>query len=262
MDEKSELVKMFDLSGKSAIVTGASSGLGISFTEALAEAGADVVICARRDEKLIENADRISRYTNRKIIPVKADLTSEEDIINVVKVAEEKLHKIDILVNNAGSAVAGPSLNLKKEDWQKVLDVDISAVFIFSQKVIASMIAHNVKGSIINIASIYGLFGDIIPAAPYYASKGAVVNLTRAMAVEFAGQYIRINAIAPGFFPSEMTNDLLKDKAILDHITQRTPMGRVGNPSELKGAAVFLASDASSYVTGHILAVDGGWSAV
>ena len=216
----------------------------------------------RRDEKLIENANRISKYTNRKIIPVKADLTKEEDIINVVKVAEEKLQKIDILINNAGSAVAGPSLNLKKEDWQKVLDVDISAVFVFSQKVIASMIAHNLKGSIINIASIYGLFGDIIPAAPYYASKGAVVNLTRAMAVEFAGQNIRINAIAPGFFPSEMTNDLLKDKAILDHITQRTPMERVGNPNELKGAAVFLASNASSYITGHILAVDGGWSAV
>lgn len=262
MDEKSELIKMFDLTGKSAIVTGASSGLGISFTEALAEAGADVVICARRDEKLIENANRISKYTNRKIIPVKADLTKEEDIINVVKVAEEKLQKIDILINNAGSAVAGPSLNLKKEDWQKVLDVDISAVFVFSQKVIASMIANNVKGSIINIASIYGLFGDIIPAAPYYASKGAVVNLTRAMAVEFAGQSIRINAIAPGFFPSEMTNDLLKNKAVLDHITERTPMERVGNPNELKGAAVFLASNASSYVTGHILAVDGGWSAV
>jgi gluconate 5-dehydrogenase len=262
MDENSKYAKMFDLTGKAAIVTGASSGLGISFTEALAEAGADVVICARRDEKLIENAERISKYTNRQIIPVKADLTNEEDIINVVKIAEEKLKKIDILINNAGSAVAGPSLNLKKEDWQKVLDVDISAVFIFSQKVISSMIAHGVKGSIINIASIYGLFGDIIPAAPYYASKGAVVNLTRAMAVEFAGQGIRINAIAPGFFPSEMTNDLLKDKAVLDHITQRTPMGRVGNPNELKGGAIFLASDAASYVTGHILAIDGGWSSI
>ncbi|EEZ92529.1 MAG: short-chain dehydrogenase/reductase SDR [Candidatus Parvarchaeum acidiphilum ARMAN-4] len=262
MDENSKYLKMFDLTGKSAIVIGASSGLGISFTEALAEAGADVVICARRDQKLIENAERISKYTNRRIIPVKADLTNEEDIINVVKIAEEKLQKIDILINNAGSAVAGPSLNLKKEDWQKVLDVDISAVFIFSQKVISSMISHNVKGSIINIASIYGLFGDIIPAAPYYASKGAVVNLTRAMAVEFASQGIRVNAIAPGFFPSEMTNDLLKDKAILDHIIQRTPISRIGNPNELKGGTVFLASDAASYVTGHILAIDGGWSSV
>lgn len=262
MDENSKYLKMFDLTGKSAIVTGASSGLGISFTEALAEAGADVVICARRDQKLIENAERISKYTNRRIIPVKADLTNEEDIINVVKIAEEKLQKIDILINNAGSAVAGPSLNLKKEDWQKVLDVDISAVFIFSQKVISSMISHNVKGSIINIASIYGLFGDIIPAAPYYASKGAVVNLTRAMAVEFASQGIRVNAIAPGFFPSEMTNDLLKDKSILDHIIQRTPISRIGNPNELKGGTVFLASDAASYVTGHILAIDGGWSSV
>ncbi|MGC8516752.1 MAG: glucose 1-dehydrogenase [Candidatus Acidifodinimicrobium sp.] len=262
MEEKTRIANLFDLSGKSAIVTGASSGLGISFTEALAEAGADVVICARREDKLIENANRIAGYTHRNIIPVRADLTNEEDIIKVVKIAEEKLNKIDILINNAGSAVAGPSLDLKKDDWQKVLDLDISAVFILSQKVIASMIAHNVNGSIINIASIYGLFGDIIPAAPYYASKGAVVNLTRAMAVEFAHNNIRINAIAPGFFPSEMTSDILKDKAILDHINQRTPMGRVGNPNELKGAAIFLASDASSYITGHILAVDGGWSAV
>ena len=253
---------LFDLSGKSAIVTGASSGLGISFTEAMAEAGADVLICARREEKLIENANRIASYTKRQVIPLKADLTKEEDIINVVKTAEEKFGKIDILINNAGVAVAGPSVQLTKEDWQKVIDVDISAVFLLSKQVIMSMINHNVKGRIINIASIYGLFGDIVPAAPYYASKGAVVNLTRALAVEFAPQNIRVNAIAPGYFPSEMTQDILKDKILLEHIEQRTPMGRVGDPNELKGAAVFLASDASSYITGHILAVDGGWSAV
>ncbi len=250
------------LSGKSAIVTGASSGLGVSFTEALAEAGADIIICARREDRLNENAKRISSYTGRKIVPVKADLSNENDIINVVKVAEETFGKIDILINNAGVAVAGPSINLKKEDWQKVLDIDISAVFLFSKHVINSMINHGIKGSIINISSIYGLFGDIIPAAPYYASKGAVVNLTRAMAVEFAPWNIRVNAIAPGFFPSEMTNDILKDKVILEHIQDRTPMRRVGDPSELKGAAVFLASDASSYITGHILTVDGGWTAL
>lgn len=256
------ILDKFKLDGKSAIVTGASSGLGVSFTEALAEAGANVVICARRDDKLIENANRISEYTGKKIIPVKADLSNEDDILKVIKVAEDNFQKIDILINNAGVAVAGPSISLKKEDWQKVLDIDISAVFLFSKHVINSMISHNTKGSIINISSIYGLFGDIIPAAPYYASKGAVVNLTRALAVEFAPYNIRVNAIAPGFFPSEMTNDLLKDKTILEHIEQRTPMGRVGDPSELKGAAVFLASDASSYITGHILTVDGGWTSL
>ncbi|MCL4391120.1 glucose 1-dehydrogenase [Candidatus Parvarchaeota archaeon] len=262
MESDSNIFKIFDLNGKTAIVTGASSGLGISFTEALAEAGADVVICARREDKLVENANRISGYTKRKIIPVKADLRDETDILNVVNIAEEKFGKINILVNNAGSAIAGSSLDLKKEDWQKVLDVDISAVFLLSKYVISSMIKNNASGSIINIASIYGLFGDIIPAAPYYASKGAVVNLTRAMAVEFANKKIRINAIAPGFFPSEMTGSLLSDETVLEHITQRTPFGRIGNPNELKGAAVFLASDASSYITGHILPVDGGWSAV
>ncbi|MGC8533744.1 MAG: glucose 1-dehydrogenase [Candidatus Parvarchaeum sp.] len=262
MAEQNNIINLFDLHGKSAIVTGASSGLGISFTEALAEAGADVLICARREDKLLENAKRISSYTGRKIIAVKADLTNEDDIINVVQRADQEFGKIDILVNNAGSAVAGSSLELKKEDWQKVLDLDISAVFLLSKEVISDMIKKTINGSIINIASIYGLFGDIIPAAPYYASKGAVVNLTRAMSVEFASKCIRINAIAPGFFPSEMTSGLLSDKAVLDHINQRTPLGRVGNPNELKGAVIFLASNASSYVTGHILAVDGGWSAV
>jgi NAD(P)-dependent dehydrogenase (short-subunit alcohol dehydrogenase family) len=123
------------------------------------------------------------------------------------------------------------------------------------------MLKLGIKGSVINIASIYGLFGDIVPAAAYYASKGAVVNLTRAMAVEFAKTGIRVNAIAPGYFPSEMTKEILSNSVLLNHIKERTPMGRVGDPEELKGALVFLASSASSYITGQCIAVDGGWSA-
>ncbi|MCL5009406.1 MAG: glucose 1-dehydrogenase [Candidatus Parvarchaeota archaeon] len=251
----------FKLDGKSAIVTGVSSGLGVAFTEALAEAGADVVVCARREDKLKENAYNIASRTKRKIIPVIADISKEEDIIKVVKMCEDSFGKIDILVNNAGIVKAKSSLDLTKEDWDAVVAVDLTGAFLLSKYAIKSMLSKNIKGSIINIASIYGLFGDVMPVPSYYASKGALVNLTRAMAVEFAQSGIRINAIAPGVFPSEMTTDILEDKSLADHFKGRTPMGRFGKPDELKGAAVFLASDSSSYITGHTLTVDGGWSA-
>ncbi|MDE1804191.1 MAG: glucose 1-dehydrogenase [Candidatus Micrarchaeota archaeon] len=251
----------FRLDGKSAIVTGVSSGLGIAFTEALAEAGADVVIAARREDRLIENAKRISAATGRKVLPFKADLSSESDIDALVAKACDSLGKVDILINNAGTAAMGSSTKMKKEDWDRVIAVNLTGVFLCARSAIRSMVERNVKGSVINIASIYGRFGDVFPVAPYYASKGGVVNLTRSLAVEFASKGIRVNAIAPGFFPSEMTAGVLEDKDTLSHITTRTPMGRLGEPAELKGAAVYLASDASSYVTGHILAVDGGWGA-
>ena len=255
------IIDKFRLDGKSAIVTGVSSGLGVSFTEGLAEAGADVMVCARRFDKLTENAGRIAKATKRKIAPMQADISVDRDIENVVKAAEREFGRIDILVNNAGVGTVGPALKLGRKDWDKTLSVDVSGVFLFSKHVAKSMIAHKVKGSIINIASIYGLFADAFPAVAYYASKGAVVNMTRALAVEFAPSGIRVNAIAPGFFPSEMSQGILADKNVLAHITSRTPMGRLGDPEELKGAAVFLASDAASYVTGHILNVDGGWDA-
>lgn len=254
------ILDKFKLDGKSAIVTGVSSGLGIGFAEALAEAGADVIVAARREEKLRENANSISGATHRKILPFKCDVSEEKEIINMVAFAEKEFGKIDILVNNAGIAAAGPSTQMAKADWDKVIAVDITGVFLCAKHVINSMISKKVSGRIINIASIYGLFGDILPAAPYYACKGAVVNLTRALAIEFSQSGIRVNAIAPGFFPSEMTSDALKDPNLKGHIESRTPMGRLGEVSELKGAAVFLASDASSYVTGDIIAVDGGWS--
>jgi len=251
----------FRLDGKSAVVTGVSSGLGVGFATALAEAGADVLVVARREDKLREHAAAISQSTGRRIVPFKADVSNEQEIAGMIAAAEKEFGKIDILINNAGVAATGPSAQMTKADWDRVLSVDITGVFLSAKAAINSMLSKKVKGRIINIASIYGLFGDVIPAAPYYASKGAVVNLTRALAVEYAGQGIRVNAIAPGFFPSEMTVDALKDPGIKGHIESRTPLGRLGEVEELAGAAVFLASDASSYVTGHVLAVDGGWSA-
>ncbi|MDP7975704.1 MAG: glucose 1-dehydrogenase [TACK group archaeon] len=251
----------FSLKGRSAVVTGASSGLGVSFAEALAEAGADVLICARRQERLIENAERISSHTGRKVVPFRADVTVEEDVRRTVEEAERQFGKIDILVNNAGMTVHSPTTELSRESWQKEMDTNVTSVFLFSKYVIRSMLAHKVKGKVINIASISGLLSNIELHAAYYASKGAVVNLTRALATEFARDGIRVNAIAPGYIATEMTAELFKDEKVMNHIRLRTPMGRPGTPDELKGTLVYLASDASSYVTGAIIPVDGGWTA-
>ncbi len=251
----------FKLNGKVGVVTGVSSGLGVSFATALAEAGADVVICARREDKLNANAEQIAKATGRSIIPVVADVTKEEDIAKIITAAESKFGKIDILVNNAGIATIKPTVDMTSKEWLDVTNVDLNGTFYMAREVAKSMIKNKVKGSIINIASIYGIFGDVIPAASYYASKGAVVNLTRALAVEWVSYGIRVNAIAPGFFPSEMTAGVQQDQPTLRHITSRTPMGRFGKTDELKGALVLLGSDAGSYITGHILNVDGGWDA-
>lgn len=251
----------FRLDGKIGLVTGVSSGLGVSFATALAEAGADVIVCARREGRLKANAGQIAEATGRSIMPVIADVTKDEDIARTIASAEDRFGKIDILVNNAGIAAVKPTVDMTSKEWLDVTNVDLNGTFYMAREVARSMIKNRVKGSIINIASIYGIFGDVIPAAPYYAAKGGVVNLTRALAVEWVSHGIRVNAIAPGFFPSEMTAGVQQDQQTLQHITSRTPMGRLGNTDELKGALILLASDAGSYITGHILNVDGGWDA-
>lgn len=255
------VIDSFRLNGKVGLVTGVSSGLGIAFATALAEAGADVVVCARREDKLRANAEQIAKATGRSIIPVSADVTKGDDIARVISAAEDRFKKIDILVNNAGVAAVKPAVEMTDKEWTDVTNVDLNGTFYMAREIAKSMMKNKVKGSIINIASIYGIFGDVIPAASYYASKGAVVNLTRALAVEWVSYGIRVNAIAPGFFPSEMTAGVQQDQPTLQHITSRTPMGRLGNVDELRGALVLLASDAGSYITGHILNVDGGWDA-
>ncbi|MDH5794328.1 MAG: glucose 1-dehydrogenase [Candidatus Bathyarchaeota archaeon] len=250
----------FDIREQTAIVTGASSGLGVTFAETLAERGVNLVIAARRYDKLVKVAEDISSKYGVKVVPVKADVSQEDQVINTVKTAIEKFGSVEMLVNNAGTASISPSIDMSLEEWKKVIDVNLTGVFLCARTAAREMIKKK-YGKIVNIASIYGAVGDIFPTAPYYASKGAVINLTRALAIEWAPYKINVNAIAPGFFPSEMTETVFRDENTLKYILSRTPLGRTGEPLDLKAALTYLASPASNYVTGQTLFVDGGWTA-
>ena len=250
----------FDIKSQTAIVTGASSGLGVTFAETLAERGVNLVIGARRYEKLVKVAEDISSKYGVKVVTVQVDVSQEEQVINMVKTAIEKFGSIEILVNNAGTASLSPSVDMNLDEWKKVIDVNLTGVFLCARTAAREMIRKK-YGKIVNIASIYGAVGDIFPTAPYYASKGAVINLTRALAIEWAPYKINVNAIAPGFFPSEMTETVFRDEKTLKYILSRTPLGRTGEPLDLKAALTYLASPASNYVTGQTLFIDGGWTA-
>jgi NAD(P)-dependent dehydrogenase (short-subunit alcohol dehydrogenase family) len=251
----------FDIKGQTAIVTGASSGLGVAFAEALAENGVNLVIAARRYEKLAGVARELSAKHGVEVIPVKTDVTQEKQVTKMVRTAIEKLGSLEILVNNAGIATLSPSVEMRLEEWKKVIDVNLTGVFLCARTAAREMIKKK-YGKIVNIASIYGAVGDVFHAAPYYASKGAVINLTRALAIEWAAYKISVNSIAPGFFPSEMTEEIFKDEQAMQHILSRTPLGRTGDPLDLKSALIYLVSPASNYVTGQTLFVDGGWTAL
>jgi gluconate 5-dehydrogenase len=259
--EKTGIGSCFDVRGQTAIVTGASSGLGVTFAEALAECGVNLVLAARRIERLEKLADSLAKKYDVKVVPVKTDVSQESDVVRMVEAAVEKLGSLEILVNNAGIASLTASVDMSVEEWKRVIDVNLTGVFLCARTAAREMIKKN-YGKIVNIASIYGAVGDIFHAAPYYASKGAVINLTRAFAIEWAQSKINVNAIAPGFFPSEMTEQVFKDENALKHIISRTPLGRTGEPSDLKSVLLYLASPASNYVTGQTIFVDGGWTAL
>ena len=251
----------FKIKGQTAIVTGASSGLGVCFAETLAERGVNLVIAARRYEKLAKVAENLADDYNVKVIPVQTDVSQEDQVINMVKTAVEKFGSVEILVNNAGIGALSPSVDMPLEEWKQVLDVNLTGVFLCARTAAREMIKKK-YGKIVNIASIYGAVGDIFPTASYYASKGAVINLTRALAIEWAPYKINVNSIAPGFFPSEMTASVFQDEKAMQHILSRTPLGRTGDPLDLKAALTYLSSPASDYVTGQTIFVDGGWTAL
>lgn len=253
--------QLFDLTGKVAIVTGAGSGLGVTFAEGLAEAGAKVVCAGRRLQNIEKTAAGI-REAGHDAIAIQADVADEASVERMVQETVDRYGRVDILVNNAGVANVGPPESVALDDWKHVVEVNLTGVFLCSQVVAREMIRAGNGGSMINIASILGAGASEPSAATAYAAtKGGVVNLTRDLAVHWAPYNIRVNAIGPAYFPSEMTAGLMDMPEVVAEIERRTPLARMGRPDELKGPAVFLASDAASYVTGDILYVDGGWTA-
>ncbi|WP_459480177.1 2-dehydro-3-deoxy-D-gluconate 5-dehydrogenase KduD [Clostridium saccharoperbutylacetonicum] len=248
-------MNFFRLDGKVAVVTGGNTGLGQAYAVALAKAGADLVITTH-GRNWEETAELIEKE-GRKVVFVQADLTNKEDRKNVVKTAIDNFGKIDILVNNAGTIRRAPLLEYKEEDWDAVMDINLNAVYFLSQDVARIMVEQG-SGKIINIASMLTFQGGkFVP--PYTASKHGIAGITKAFANELACKNIQINAIAPGYIKTANTEPIRSDKVRNAEIQGRIPADRWADPFDLMGAVVFLASRASDYVNGHVLAVDGGW---
>ena len=250
------MIRMFDLTGKVAIVTGGNTGIGQGIAVGLAQAGADIALVARSDAS--ETAKMVADL-GRRCDVISADLSTIEPCDRIVAEATEKLGRLDILVNNAGIIRRNDALDFTEEDWDAVVDTNLKVLFFLSQAAGRHMAEHG-GGSIINIASMLTFQGGI-RVASYTASKSGVGGLTKLLANEWAAKGITVNAIAPGYIATNNTAALQADETRNRQIMERIPAGRWGKPSDLAGAAVFLASDASRYVQGHILAVDGGWLA-
>jgi NAD(P)-dependent dehydrogenase (short-subunit alcohol dehydrogenase family) len=243
----------FKLDDKVAIVTGASSGLGVAFASALAEAGANVVLAARRKDRL-EGTRQLVESTGRRAVAVAADVSKPSEATAVVEAAIAEFGRVDILVNNAGKGTSVPSTRETPAEFREVIDINLNGCYWMAQACARVM----TRGStIINISSVAGLVSGGLPQAAYAASKAGLIGLTRDLAVQWTGRKgIRVNAIAPGLFPSEMSDQFPED--FVQAQLTRLPAGRLGDPAELAAAVVFLASDAAAYITGTTLVVDGG----
>jgi NAD(P)-dependent dehydrogenase (short-subunit alcohol dehydrogenase family) len=248
----------FDLSGKAALVTGASSGLGRHAARTLAAAGAKVALAARRLEPLVELESEIAARGGRAI-PLKLDVTDAASVAACMKAAETELGPIAILVNNAGIAVTKPALELAEDEWDSVVDTNLKGAWLMAQAAAEHMVRLGHQGSIINMVSVLGLAGTGQVAA-YCASKAGLVNLTRALAVEWARHGICVNALAPGYVETEINRDFLASEAG-EALRRRVPLRRFGKPEDLDGALLLLAADAGRYITGSVIVVDGGQSA-
>ena len=261
---------IFDITGKVALVTGASKGLGVVFAEALAEYGADVACAARNEAKLKETVQRVEKY-GRRAIAIKADVTDEASVINMVNETVRQMGRIDIFVNNAG--VTSPPTRIHEfptDDWDRIINTNLRGQFLGMKYVIPVMLKQQ-SGSIINITSIAGLRAEVpeVAPAPYGASKAGIINLTQVAAIEYAGDGIRVNCIAPGIHltglgdPEGMDDPKIRaarEKQTGEYCKNWIPMGRGAQPGELKGLMVLLASEASSYITGQVMVQDGGQS--
>ena len=248
---------LFDLSGRVAVVTGGNGGIGRGIALGLAQAGATIAVLARNEEK---NQSVLSELQSLGVaaLALKVDVSARGELQPALKKVEDKLGPVSILVNNAGITVLAGVLDQTPEDWDKVIETNLNACFLLSKFAAQSMVKQR-QGKIINIASMYSLFGSgVVPS--YSAAKGALVQLTKSMAIELAPHNIQVNAIAPGWFETDLTASVKTKPSVYELIMARTPAGRWGNPDECAGAAVFLASRASDFVTGATICVDGGYS--
>ena len=257
-----KLYDLFKLNGKIALVTGGGRGIGKFIATGFAEAGADLILTSRKMKNLEATAQALSQEYGVKVVPIACDMAKEDQIEAMIGTALETFPRIDILVNNAGATWGSPTLDFPLEKWDQLFNVNVRGVWILTQKV-AKLMKDQGGGNIINISSIMGFRGSdelLHPAVPYNSTKAAINLLTMNLAVKLAPYKIRVNAIAPGFFRTDMMGYVEKPefKAAYDLLKASIPLGRIGDMDDMKGVAVFLASDASAYMTGHVLVNDGG----
>ena len=251
----------FDLTGQVAVITGCSTGLGVQMAKAFANQGADIVALARRKNLVDEVAADIAKEYGVKAIGISCDITDTEAIDKAVDEIIDRLGKIDILVNNAGTGAVGPAQNITDDQFINEINIDLFGTFKMARAVAKKSMIPNKYGRVINIASMYGLVGNkIAPAAPYHAAKGGVVNLTRALASEWADKGINVNSICPGYFETPLTKETLDSEFFQNYARTMIPMARYGREGELDTTAICLAAPASSYVNGCIIPVDGGYT--
>ena len=254
--------ELFDLSGRVALVTGGGRGLGEQIARGLAQAGAAVALGSRRREACEAVARELAAEHGARTLALRLDVSSEDEVRAAVDRVEAELGPVDLLVNNAGTSWGAPAVDMPLEAWRKVMEVNVAGAFLCSREVGRRLIARGAPGAILNVASVSGLMGtapEVLDAVGYSASKGAVIAMTRDLAVKWARHGIRVNAVAPGFFPTKMTEVVLARAE--ERIGRSVPLGRLGGDDELMGAALFLLSPAAGYVTGQVLAVDGGLTA-
>lgn len=248
---------LFDLSGKVAVITGASKGIGKDIAGLLAESGADTVLIARNKQELETTADEIATH-GRKVLPISYDLTDVQGIPAMVERIMAECGQIDILVNNAGINIPKPALEVTEQDWDTVMDLNLKSAFFLSQAVGRHMINQR-RGKIINMSSQMALVGYYKRSA-YSSSKGGLTQLTKALAIEWASYQINVNAVAPTFIETPMTRPMFEDQQFKQEVLSRIPLGRLAKTEDLFGAILYLASSASDMVTGQTLVVDGGWT--